>query len=114
MKLYFTTLYTSIPGETVFVTLYQQKEEFLLSFPLDYKDENTWQGSIFLDPKTTLKKIKYQISVRNELSPENIIFLYSETISLKKIKSNSLEIINTKKTSDYVIDVRKSKPFKKV
>ena len=90
MKLYFTTLYTSIPGETVFVTLYQQKEEFLLSFPLDYQDGNTWQGSIFLDPKTTQKKIRCQISVCNELSPDISIVLYSENISLKKIKYNSI------------------------
>ena len=56
MKIYFTTVCTSLPGETVFVTLYQQKEEFLLSFPLDYQDGNAWQGSIFLDPKTIQKK----------------------------------------------------------
>ena len=56
MEIYFTTMYTSLPGETVFVTLYQKKEEFLLSFPLDYQDENKWQGSIFLNPKTTQKK----------------------------------------------------------
>ena len=86
MEIYFTTMYTSLPGETVFVTLYQKKEEFLLSFPLDYQDENKWQGSIFLDPKTTQKKIRYQISVSNELSPDNSIVLYSENISLKKIK----------------------------
>ena len=114
MEIYFTTDYNSVPGETVFVTLYQEKEDFLLSFPLNYQDENTWQGNIFLDPKTTPKKIRYQISVIDELSPENIIILYNETVSLKKIKSNSIEIINRTKTSECVIDVRKSKPFKKV
>ena len=114
MQFYFTTAYTSKPGESVFVTFYQEKEIFLLSFSLNYLDENTWQGSVFLDPKKTKNKITYQISVRNELSPENIIFLYNKTISLKKIKSSSIEIINRKKISDSVINVRKSKPFKKV
>ena len=56
MEIYFTTMYTSLPGETVFVTLYQKKEEFLLSFQLDYQEGNTWQKSISLDPKTTQKK----------------------------------------------------------
>lgn len=114
MQFYFTTACISKPGETVFVTLYQKKEDFLLSFPLNYQDENTWQGSVFLNPKKTPKKIRYQISVRNELSPENIIVLYNETISLKKIKSNFIEIINRKESSDSVIVVRKSKPFKNV
>ena len=113
MEIYFTTDYNSVPGETVFVTLYQEKE-FLLSFQLDYQKGNTWQRSISLDPKTIQKKIRYQISVCNELSPDNSIVLYSENISLKKIKYNSIEIINRKTTTDYVIDVRKSKPFKKV
>ena len=114
MQFYFTTVYISKPGETVFVTFYQEKENFVLSFPLNYQDENIWQGSVFFDPKKIPKKIRYQISVRNEFSPENIIVLYNDTISLKKIKSNSIEIINRKKISDSVINVRKSKTFKKV
>ena len=114
MQFYFTTVYISKPGETVFVTFYQEKENFVLSFPLNYQDENTWQGSVFFDPKKIPKNIRYQISVRNEFSPENIIVLYNDTISLKKIKSNSIEIINRKKISDSVINVRKSKTFKKV
>ena len=58
MEISFTTDYNSVPGETVFVTFYQKKEEFLMSFPLDYQEGNTWQGSISLDPKTTQKKNK--------------------------------------------------------
>ena len=114
MHLHFTTAYTSKPGEIVFVALFNKKDEPLVSCQLEYKDENTWIGSTFLDMETTLKKISYQISVRNESSLEETYFLYNGCINIKKIKSNSIEINHIKKTSEYIIDVRKSKPFKKV
>ncbi len=114
MHLHFTTAYSSKPGETVLVTLYNKKEEFLVSFPLEYKDENTWSGHILFDQKTISKKITYQISFSNKRPLEEMIFLYKGSINLKNIKSKSIEIILKEKELKFVADVRKLRPFKKV
>ncbi len=114
MHLHFITSYTSKPGEIVFVALFNKKDELLVSFQLEYKDENTWIGTMFLDKETKLKTIRYQISVSKEFAQEETVFLYNGCINFKKIKSNSIEISHGKKISEYVMDVRKSKPFKKV
>ena len=114
MQLYFTIAYISKPGETVFVTLNNKKEELLVSFALEYKDENTWSGSIFFDQSKTLKKTNYQITVRNELSFKEAIVLNKGSVNLKKNRFNSIDITVKKIALEYIIDVRKSKPFKKV
>ncbi len=114
MQLHFTTAYNSKPGETVFVTLYKEKKEILVSFELEYKNEKTWAGQMLLDTENFSKKIVYQILVRNENRSEETVVLFNGIINRRKIKSKSIEIIHRKKSLTFIIDVRKSKPFNKV
>ncbi len=112
MQLNFLIEYTSTPGETVYVTLSEDKDKETLSFDLAFKDINTWQGNIKIAPKHFLKKYYYNILVKDSSIGAVQELLYCGTI---KIKDNeTVKVYHKLNTGSKIINVRKTKPFKKV
>ena len=114
MQLCFSISYHSRPGENVFVNLYSKEEVLFSSISLKYKDENTWSGNILFDRQKIPKKIQFSIFVKHETGSHHAVLVANKSITIKKGRFKTIEIISTESSLNEDINVASSKPFKRV
>ncbi len=112
MELNFLIEYTSKPGETVYVSFPEGKDKEILSFNLAFKDLTSWQGSINMGSKHFQKKSRYNILVQDDSIGGVPEVLYCGSIKIKD--NDTVNVYHKLNIGSKVINVRKTKPFKKV
>ena len=112
MELKFNIQYLAKNGEALFVELSKKNGDIVNYIQLDYTNENNWQGNIEIESKNLQEKLRYHVLVNELQNGAANKLVFKSFINIGKYKQHKIVLSHKEKFLE--IDVRKTKPFKKV